>query len=132
MLKVLALLRIYLQWLFALEICRENLPQLFAVRICRSYLPWVFAVGLFCVCKQTFFLCERIFFLCKQTFFNWKQTFLIREQDFFLFMRISFLTVFLFAIAGAVMGHRKYLSLFRKNKVFQTYSVQKQSSRGVQ
>ena len=112
-----------MQWLFALEICRVylswNLPQLFTVRIClgylswkfavatcRSYFPWVFAVGLFCVCKQTFFVCEWIFFLCKETFLNGEQTFFIWKQNFSSFMIISFLTVFPFLIAVVVMGHR--------------------------
>ena len=84
-------------WLFAVRICRGNLPQLFDVAIYREYLPWVFVV----------FLCEWIFFLCKQSFLNWKQTFFIWEQNF-SFMRISFITVFLFAFAVAVMGHHNY------------------------
>ena len=97
------------------------LPWKYAVGICHSYLPWeCFAVGLFCVCKQTFFLCEWNFFLRKQTFLNWKQTFFIWEQNFFSFMRISFLTVFLFVFAVAVMGHR--ISLWILWNVLQHFS----------
>ena len=106
--------------LFAVRTCHGNLPQLFAVAICREYLSWLFAVGLFFVCKQTFFLCEWIFFLCKRTFLNWKQTFFIWEQNFFSFMRISFLTVFLFVFAVAVMGHR--ISLWILWNVLQHFS----------
>ena len=95
-------------WLFTVRICRVNFPQLLAVAICREYLPWLFAVGLFCVCKQIFFLCERIFFLCKETFLNWKQTFFIWKQ--ISFMRISFLTVFVFVTAVAVMGNLTFVT----------------------
>ena len=90
--------------------CNGYFPCKYTVAICRWNLPQLFAVGLFCVCKQNFFLCEWNFFLCKQTFLNWKQTFFIWEQNFFSFMRISFLTVFLFVIAVAVMGHRIYVN----------------------
>ena len=92
--------------IIAMVICPVNMPWLFAVGICRSYLPWV----CFVYVNKTFFLCEWNFFLCKQTFLNWKQTFFIWEQNFFSFMRISFLTVFLFVIAVAVMGHRIYVN----------------------
>ena len=91
-----AICRGFLPWKFAAAICRENLPQLFAVTIFREYLPWLFAAELFCVSKKMFFLCEWVFFLCKQTFLNWKQTFFIWEKNFLSFMRISFLTVFLY------------------------------------
>ena len=97
-------------WLICIRFCHElsaaiwrgNLPWLFAVGTCRGYLPQVFAVGFFYVCKQTCFLWEQIFFLCKQTFF-------ICKQNIFLFMRIPLITVFLFAIAMAVTGHRRKL-----------------------
>ena len=69
--------------IFIVVVCRGYLSQLFAVDFCRKNLPWLSAVGLFCVCKQTFFLCEQIIIFCKQIFFNWKQTFFIREQNFF-------------------------------------------------
>ena len=92
---------------FAVAICRENLPWPFAVAICRGNLPWEFAVVFSCVCKQTFFLCEQFLFLCKQTFF-------IRKQNIFLFMTVFLLTVYLFAIAVAVMGHRNDEILWRK------------------
>ena len=41
--------------IFLVVICRRNLAQLFC--------PQLFAVGLFRVCKQTFFLCDQILFL---------------------------------------------------------------------
>ena len=81
----------------AVAICRENLPQRFALAICPSYL--------FCASKQTFSLCEQMLFLCKQIFFNWKKTFFICQQNPFLFMRITLLSVILFVIAVAVIGH---------------------------
>ena len=103
--------------IFAMTVCRDSLPQLFVVGICRSYLSWeftvdicrgnvlqLFAVGLFCVCKQTFFLFKQILFLLN--------LFYLKENVFYiwaklsLFIRISLLTVFLFVIAVAVMGHR--------------------------
>ena len=55
--------------IFVMAICRGVLPGEFAVAICRGNSPQLFAVGLFCVCKQTFFLFEQILFLCKQIFF---------------------------------------------------------------
>ena len=94
---VMVICRYYLSLEFAVIICRGFLPWEFAAAICRSYLPWLFVVGFLCVCKQTFFLCEQILFLCQQIFFNWAKL--------ILFMRISLLTVFLFVIAVAVMGH---------------------------
>ena len=88
--------------LFAVAICCGNLPQLFAVAICRGYLPWV----CFLYVNKPFFCVRQSFFFVNELFSNWKQTFLIWEQNFFTFMRISFLTVFLFVFAVAVMGHR--------------------------
>ena len=100
---VMVIWRSYLPWefavaiccgnlpqLFALAFCRGNLPQLFVVAICRKNLPWLFAVGLFCVCKQTFFLCNQILFLCKQIFFIWKQTFFYMWAKLFIY-KIFFL-----------------------------------------
>ena len=88
--------------LFAVAICCGNLPQLFAVAICRGYLPWV----CFLYVNKPFFCVRQSFFFVNKLFSNWKETFLIWEQNFFTFMRISFLTVFLFVFAVAVMGHR--------------------------
>ena len=88
--------------LFAVAICCGNLPQLFAVAICRGYLPWV----CFLYVNKPFFCVRQSFFFVNELFSNWKETFLIWEQNFFTFMRISFLTVFLFVFAVAVMGHR--------------------------
>ena len=93
----------YLQEMFAMTFCRGNLQQLFAVAICCAYLPLV----CFVYVNKPFFLCRGIFCLCKQSFFNWKKIFFIWEQIFLTeFMRTSFLTVFIFVIAVAVMGHR--------------------------
>ena len=97
---------------FAVAIWRRNLPWEFAARICRRNLPWVFAG---CTCKQ---IC---FSTCKQILFIWKQTFFIREQNFFV--RSSLLTVFLFAIAVAVMGHRKIVFLIVKY-IFKLLAIQ--------
>ena len=126
MLKVLGLFRIYLQ-----VTCPGNVPQLFGVGICRIYVPWLFAVGLFCggdlpqlfalglfcVCKQTFLLCERIFFFVSKAF--------LYEQNFFLFKRISFLAVFLFVIAVAVIDHRTpHISGAHISKIKICYNVE--------
>ena len=102
----------YLTQEFAVRICRKNLPWLFAARICRRNLPWVFAG---CTCKQ---IC---FSTCEQILFIWKQTFFIREQNFFV--RFSLLTVFLFAIAVTVMGHRKIVFLIVKY-IFKLLAIQ--------
>ena len=68
---LLALLHVYLRWLFAVAICHRNLPQLFTVAfyhrenfprlftvaflswesgaaICCGVLPWEYAVAIFC------------------------------------------------------------------------------------
>ena len=79
---------------FAVAICCENLPQEFAVEICHGYLPRVFRIF-----KQI------VFCLCEQILFIWKLVFFICEQNFFI-CEIFLLTVFLFVIAVAVMGHR--------------------------
>ena len=82
-----------------MDICRENLLQEFAVAICRVF---------FCICKQIFF------FVCKQILFIWKETFLYVSKTF-LFVRFSLLTVFLFVIAVAVMGHHRMRLLLKGN-----------------
>ena len=118
MLKVLVLLRIYLQWLFALEICcgylpwelatavcRGDLSQLFAVAFCCGNLPQLFAVGLFVYGNKPFFcMREFLFFFVNKLFLIERKPFLYESKT--SFMGISFLTVFLFVIAVAVMGHR--------------------------
>ena len=98
MLKVLALLRIYLQWLFALEIWRGYLPSKFAAAICRGSSEWEFAICrgnlpqlLAAAICGGFVLCvSKPFFLCKQTFFQWKQTCFYMRAKLFLLLRISF------------------------------------------
>ena len=76
----------------AVAICRENLPQEFAVAICRGYLPFVFVIKSFFVYVSKSCLYER-------------KPFLYVSKSF-LFVRFSLLTMFLFVIAVAVMGHR--------------------------
>ena len=113
-------------WLFAAAICRRNLPQLFAVTFyrgifaapicrdfspwdfCRSYLPWLFAVRL---CRDylpwvCFVYVSKPFFCVSKCFFFLSKSFLIESKRFF-YVRISLLTVFLFAIAVVVIGHRR-------------------------
>ena len=85
----------YLPQLFAVGICRSYLPWLFAVRICRDYLPWV-----------CFVYVSKPFFCVSKCFFFLSKSFLIESKRFF-YVRISLLTVFLFAIAVVVIGHRR-------------------------
>ena len=82
---------------FAVAICRENLPQQFAVGICRGYLPFVFV-------RKSFYL-----YVSKPCLYESK-AFLYMSKTF-LFVRFSLLTVFLFVIAVAVMGHRRKHSI---------------------
>ena len=98
---VMAICRGVLPWEFAVAICRGNLPQLFAVEICHSYLLWV----CFVYVSKPFCLSKSFFFASKSFLFESKP-FLICKQKLFLFPRISSLTLFLFVIAVAVMGHR--------------------------
>ena len=74
------------------RVCRGNLPQEFAVAICS---------GLFVFVSKSFFV-----YVSKSCSYGSK-SFLYVSQTF-LFMRFSLLTVFLFVIAVAVMGHRTY------------------------
>ena len=126
-----AICRSYLMWLFAVGIYHSYLPREFAVgsqkqpRICSFIYKETLAqllssefceisrntsgrllLGFFCVCKQTFFIFEQFYFLCKQNFFNWKKTFFDMWANLFLSIRIVLLSVFLFVIAVATMGHR--------------------------
>ena len=84
---------------FAVGICRKNLPQEFAVGVWRGYLPFVFVSKSFSV-----YVSKSCLYVSKT----------------FLFVRFSLLTVFLFVIAVAVMGHRrKHLILCLHFKQFQ-------------
>ena len=76
-----------LPWLFAARIGRRNLPRKFAAEICRGYLRWVF-----CICKHIL------------SCLYGRKPFLYVSKTF-LFVRFSLLTVFLFVIAVAAMGH---------------------------
>ena len=95
-------------WLFAVEICSSYLPWEFAAAICRGHLPWVCCVyvnkSFFCV-SESFFFVNKLFKIESKPFFIW-------EQNLFWFMIISFLTVFHFVFAVAVMGHRSSPWLF--------------------
>ena len=70
----------------------ENLPQEFAVPICRGHFLFVFVIKSFFVYVSKSCLYER-------------KPFLYVSKSF-LFVRFTLLTVFLFVIAVAVMGHR--------------------------
>ena len=81
----------------------ENLPQDFAVRLCRRNLLWKFAVA---ICAGFFVFVNKSFFVyVSKSCLYGSKTFLFVSKTF-LFVRFSLLTVFLFAIAVAVMGHR--------------------------
>ena len=104
------LLRIYLPWLFALQICcdyllwefaaaicRRNLPQLFAVAFCRGNLPQPYAVA-FChgnlpwefaaaICRGylpwvCFVYVKKPFFCVSEFFFFVNKPFLIESKSF--------------------------------------------------
>ena len=92
-----------LPWLFAARICRKNLPQEFAVAICLENLPQEFAVA---ICPGIFvFVSKSSFVYVSKSCFYQSKPFLYVSKTFF-FGRFSLLTVFLFVIAVAVMGHR--------------------------
>ena len=101
--------------IFLMVICRSyfpgNLPQLFTVAICREYLPRVCFVY---VSKPFYCVIKSFFFVNNSLLIKTKKTFLLKPNLFsmwaklFLFMRISLLTVFLFVIALAVVGHRNF------------------------
>ena len=88
-----------LPWEFDVRICRSYLPQEFIVRTCRGNLLWIFTVKIchgylswvFCICKQNLFL-----YVSKSCLYGTKP---------FLFVRFSLLTVFIYVIVVAIMGH---------------------------
>ena len=84
----------------------ENLPWEFAVAICRRILPWEFAAG---ICRGFFVFVSKTFFVyvSKSCLYGSKP--FLHVSKTFLFVRFSLLTVFLFVIAVAVMGHRTWL-----------------------
>ena len=82
-------------------ICNGYLPWLFAAGICRSYLPRV----CFVYVSKPFFCVSKSFFFVSKSFWIESKPFLYVGKTF-LFMSISLLTMFLFVIAVAVMGHR--------------------------
>ena len=96
-------------WEFAVGICRGYLPQEFAAGICRGYLPWEFAVaigrGFFVYVSEYFFV-----YVNKSCLYGSKP-FLYASKTFW-FVRFCLLTVFLFVIAVAVVGHRKKEIIF--------------------
>ena len=108
-------------WLqeFATAVSRGFLPCEFAAAICRGNLPWV----CFVYVGKPFFCVSKSFFFESKSFFNWKQTFFYMWAKLFLFMRISLLTVFLFVIAVAVIGHRMYpLKTSENHRISETIS----------
>ena len=110
-----------LPWLFAAVICsgyfkpctfvwrqytvRRNLPCLFAAEIYRGSLLWEFAMS---ICRKFFI------YVSKSCFVYVSKSCLHGSKPFwyvikiFLFVRFSFLTVFLFVIVAPVMGHRSF------------------------
>ena len=90
---------------FSVEICRENLPWLFAARICRRSLPWLFAVAICRGYLPFVFVIKSFFVYVSKSCLYERKPFLYVSKSF-LFVRFSLLTVFLFVIAVAFMGHR--------------------------
>ena len=84
------------------RICRENLPWLFAARIGGRNLPQKFAVA---ICGGFFVFVSTFFFVyvIKSCLYGRKPFLYVSKT--FLFVRFSLLTVFLFVIAVAAMGH---------------------------
>ena len=93
---------------FAVAICSRNLPRAFAVAICCENLPWLFTVG-------HLFMQEQILFVYVSKFCLYESKPFLYVNKTFLLVRFSLLTVFLFAIVVAAMGHRNVesLKLFR-------------------
>ena len=86
-----------------LRICRGNLLREFAVAICRRKLPWEFAVA---ICRWFFVYVSKCFFVyVSKSCLYGSKPFLYMSKTFW-FVRFSLLTVFLFAIAVAIMVHR--------------------------
>ena len=92
-----------ISWLFAAGFYRGNLSQEFAVTICRENLPQEFALE---ICRGiSVFVSKTFFVYVSKSCLYGSKTFLYVSKTF-LFVRFSLLTVFLFVIAVAVMGHR--------------------------
>ena len=87
------------------RICCGNLPWLFAAGICRRNLPWEFAAA---VCRGIFVFVRKSFFVyvSKSCLYGSKPFLYVSKTC--LFVRFSLLTVFLFDIVVAVMGHRSF------------------------
>ena len=96
-----------LPWLFEAGTCHGNLSQEFAVVICHENLPQDFAVAIFCVNLPFAFVSESSFLYVNKSCYM-KGNLFCMWAKLFLFARFSLLTVFLFVIAVAVMGHRTY------------------------
>ena len=106
--------RIYHQHL--LHYIFENLPWEFAAKNCRGYLPREFTAGIFRGNFSQQFsvaICHRFFVFVSKSFFVYgRKSCLYESKPFFICERnvficeIFFITVFLFAIAVAVVGHR--------------------------
>ena len=77
-----------------------NLPQEYAVAICCVF---------FCICKQIFFI-----YVSKSCLYGRKPFLYVSKT--FLFVRFSSLTVFLFVIVEAVMGHHRFMTTFFSKK----------------
>ena len=89
---------------FAAGIYSGNLPQEFAVAICRENLSQEFAVA---ICRMFFVFVSKSFFLYVSKSCLYERKPFLYVSKTFLFVRFSLLTVFLFVIAVAVMGHRR-------------------------
>ena len=111
-----------LPWLFAARICRRDLPQEFAARICRGYFPREFAAG---ICRGNLLqefavaICHGYlpFVFAKRSFFVYVSNLVYMKANLFYmcaklvrFVRFSLLTVFLFVITVAAIGHCRLMS----------------------
>ena len=85
---------------FAVAICRENMPQEFAEAICCGFFVFISKSSFVYVSKSCFYQSRAFLYVSKT----------------FLFVKFSLLTVLLFVIAVAVMGHHNSLNL---NSCFQ-------------
>ena len=90
---------------FAVGICLRNLPWEFAARICRDYLSQEFAVAICRAYLPVAFVSKSFFVYVHRSCLYENKPFLYVSKTF-LFVIFSLLTVFLFVIAVAVMGHR--------------------------
>ena len=96
-----------LPWEFSARTCRGYLRQELAMGICHENLPQDFAVAIFCVDLPFAFVSESSFLYVNKSCYM-KGNLFCMWAKLFLFARFSLLTVFLFVIAVAVMGHRTY------------------------